>query len=1129
MLSNSILSRNSSGTGAGVDRTGGTVNADDNVFYQNLDSGGDESDCVSCSSNVGAIDANPQLAPLGNYGGITQTMLPLLGSPAICAGSLAQFPSGASTDQRGFPLTSCVDAGAVQTNYVLVSTTADSGSGSLRAALSAANSAGLGDIGFSSGVTGTIPLLSPLPTLTGQITLLGPGTGNLTLSGGGSTAVGSIVTVNSKAQLFLSGLTIANGNTGGEPGGGISNNGVLTVTNSSFNDNSSGGNAGGAINNSGTLMVSGSSFIDNSSSSGVGGIGGAINNSGVLMVDDSTFSANSSNNGGAICNSDGTATISDSANSSGFAGGGAIFVFVGAVTATNNIFVGNSARAGAGVATSGGNASANLSDNVFFNNLDAGGAESDCASCTSNMQAVDADPMLAPLGSYGGPTQTMLPLPGSAAICAGSISLLPAGTTTDQRGFARLNTSYSSSSCLDVGAVQTNYQSVQFTNIPTSGEYTAALNTTPNPAPAVSVTESGLAVSGVPVTLTDTGSTNSTVSGLGPVTTTAIPATGTTAASVAASFNVANSMAGDTTLSAALTIFGSTVLTTKTTAGFDVEPFDAPTNVLATAGNAQATVSFMAPASDGGSAITGYTVTSSPSGITATGSESPIVVMGLTNGTSYTFTVVAHNSSATGPSSIASNSVTPDVSQTITFTSTPPATLSVGKTYTVTASASSGLPVVFTIDSSSATACSIAGSVVTATAAGLCTVDANQAGNGSFGAATQVQQAFSVIFPVPALASISPSSGPTSGGTLVTISGSNFMGAIVVSFGGQPATSFTVNGATTITAISPGGNTGTVDVTVTTVGGTSMTGTVDQFTYFTPEYTVSVLSDDATGVPAHCVAGATSSASPNNNCSLRDAVAAADALPSGSTSTINFVGSLGSSAQPGTITLANGPLILSQNAAINGLGMTALVLDGNNLVGPATGNILSVNAGVTASVSNLTMQHATGIQPELGGGAYNDGTLTLTGVLIQNNNPNGNSGGAGIYNDTAGVLTVVNSELLNNGTSEDGGTSGYGGGIYNVGTLTMTGSTLSGNAASLYGGNLYTNLGAIVIENSTIAGSVGTQNGGGIEADGGTIVITDSTISGNNVATSGPGIRINGGVVTVTNSIVAGNSLDGAA
>lgn len=85
----------------------------------------------------------------------------------------------------------------------------------------------------------------------------------------------------------------------------------------------------------------------------------------------------------------------------------------------------------------------------------------------------------------------------------------------------------------------------------------------------------------------------------------------------------------------------------------------APTIGTAVAGNAQATVSFAVPSSNGGSAITGYTVTANPGGKTATGTTSPITVTGLSNGTAYTFTVRAQNAIGLGAASSASNTVTP--------------------------------------------------------------------------------------------------------------------------------------------------------------------------------------------------------------------------------------------------------------------------------------------------------------------------------------------------------------------------------------------------------------------------------------------------------------------------------------
>jgi sugar lactone lactonase YvrE len=253
----------------------------------------------------------------------------------------------------------------------------------------------------------------------------------------------------------------------------------------------------------------------------------------------------------------------------------------------------------------------------------------------------------------------------------------------------------------------------------------------------------------------------------------------------------------------------------------------APIVGTATAGNAQATVTFTPPSSLGGDAIvrhtpfqpelngsgstTTYTATSSPGGVTGSSTSSPILVTGLTNGTTYTFTIAATNSAGTGPSSAPTNAVTPQASQTITFANPGPQVY--GSTPTVTATASSGLAVSFS--SSTMGVCTVtSGGVLSFVAAGTCSLNANQSGNAAYQAAPQVSQSFNV-------AAVDPGQ-PTILGAAAGNGQSTVAFATPASNGGAPITSYTVTS-------SPGGITATGAASPITIGGLA-NGTAYTFT-----------------------------------------------------------------------------------------------------------------------------------------------------------------------------------------------------------------------------------------------------------------------------------------------------------
>ena len=235
----------------------------------------------------------------------------------------------------------------------------DSGAGSLRADISKAHS---GDtIVFAPNLVGqTITLTSGELYINKNVTITGPGAGQVTVSAGGHSRVFEVA---AKYGLTVSGLTISNGyvdpiTTVFTYGAGIYNHGTLTVNGCTLSGNTA--TSGAAIfNDSGaTMTVSGCTLSGNTALGG-NSFGGAIDNCGTATISNSTLSGNSASgldygfgNGGAIYNA-GTMTVSGCTLSSNRAGalGGAIYNDHGIMTVSGCILSSNSDSS---VASTGG-------------------------------------------------------------------------------------------------------------------------------------------------------------------------------------------------------------------------------------------------------------------------------------------------------------------------------------------------------------------------------------------------------------------------------------------------------------------------------------------------------------------------------------------------------------------------------------------------------------------------------------------------------------------------------------------------------------------------------------------------------------------------------------------------------
>ncbi|WP_309145061.1 MULTISPECIES: IPT/TIG domain-containing protein [unclassified Bradyrhizobium] len=255
---------------------------------------------------------------------------------------------------------------------------------------------------------------------------------------------------------------------------------------------------------------------------------------------------------------------------------------------------------------------------------------------------------------------------------------------------------------------------------------------------------------------------------------------------------------------------------------------------------------------------------------------------------------------------------------------------------------------------------------------------------------------FTYTPPAPTVTSITPTSGPEAGGTVVAITGTGFTGATAVKFGATAATSFTVNSATSITATAPAGA-GTVDVTVTTPVGTSATSAADRFTYTLPVPTVTSItptSGPEAGGTVVTISGtnlANASAVTFGTSAARITANSATSLtvtsPAGTGTVDVRVTTPGGTVSPGRFSYVAAPTAASLSPSSGPeAGGTVVTISGTNLADASAVTFGTSAARITAnSATSLTVTSPAGtgtvdVRVTTPGGTVSPGRFTYVGA-----------------------------------------------------------------------------------------------------------------------------------------------------
>ncbi|HQU86074.1 MAG TPA: choice-of-anchor Q domain-containing protein [Pyrinomonadaceae bacterium] len=470
-IANTIIADNTANFGADINN-----NFSSSIFFEGaniVETGVFGSGGIGGGGSVSQVD--PLFYPLGNYGGATATYNFAPNSPARNAGVNSEALNTSSApltiDQRGtgFPRItgSSVDIGAFEYLSLVVTKTDDTNDGvcdadcSLREAVAASVSGNNVEFSTLFDTPQTI-LLNSLIVIPKSLTIIGTGADKLTVSGNNVTSLFENFSVSTASINFIA-MTFANGNgIGGNnnnQGGAVEMHGTsATFDKVVFRDNSA-AQIGGALNCfAATCRISNSTFFNNSAPQASGFYGGT----GTTEIINSTFSGNIETSGGiGTLYLRGNVVIRNStiANNSGFSN-----IYLSSETV--NVSIGNTIVAGGttndiyragGTVTSGGG-------NLIGKNTNAGTTFAEAGAPNTNLDFVGTNaspvnPLLAPLGNYGGTTPTRALLQNSPAInngtnCVVNNSCAPSiifALTADQRGTPR-----QIGTAVDIGAFEAN-------------------------------------------------------------------------------------------------------------------------------------------------------------------------------------------------------------------------------------------------------------------------------------------------------------------------------------------------------------------------------------------------------------------------------------------------------------------------------------------------------------------------------------------------------------------------------------------------------------------------------------------------------------------------------------------------